>query len=140
MASSSALLSTTCPSVCVDVFGIGLRFPSVRGKVGERKEAKRNKKKAQEPLKEEKKTLTLPAHLEAMYAKPKKGSTTTTLAALTSTLPPMMLQGHGKARCHTPNSPENSYMSVAVSCGHRVNKILFESYSRAEAGKGKEIS
>ena len=117
-------MPTTCPSVCVDVFGIGLRFPSVRGKVGERKEAKR-KKMQQEPKKEEKgkKTLTLPAHLEAMYAKPKKGATTTT-TTLTATLPPLMLQGHGKERCQTPNSPENSYMSVRVSLEFMLYEIF----------------
>ena len=101
-------MSSSLPtrSVCVDVFGVGLRFPSMRGKITVKKEAK---KKAQE-VKKQNKTQTLPAHLEAMYSKPNKpnGVTHTLPAALTPATP------GAKARCVTPNSPENSYMSVRV--------------------------
>ena len=102
-------------SVSVDIFGVGLRFPSMRGRAGEKKEGK---KKALGEVKK-KKTLTLPAHLEAMYARPVKGSALQKASpgSLPPLLPPYSLappsQGE-KARCVTPSSPENSYMSVGA--------------------------
>ena len=111
--------------------------------MAEKKEAKR--KKMQEPKKEEKgkKMLTLPAHLEAMYAKPKKGAATatTTTTTLTATLPPLMLQqGHGKARCQTPNSPENSYMSVRVGFDNALEATFQPSLqARGRQGKGRRL-
>lgn len=104
------LTSLQARAVCVDVFGVGLRFPSMRGKIGQKKE---EKKKSQA---NKKKTMTLPAHLEAMYARPKKGAPAALPPALpsssSSTLPGFTLPPRGERL--RAASPENSYMSVRV--------------------------